>query len=132
MEDMFSRVGEQLIDREHGPLTFRLVVQPLVATVLAIRSGLRDARAGRPAYFWTAAWDPAQRLSLIQEGWKDVGRLFLLAVVLDVIYQVIVFHWVYVGELFIVATLLAVLPYLVLRSLTDRLMRRIRPKKPPE
>jgi hypothetical protein len=46
MEDMLSRVWESLIGRVGGPLTLRLLIQPTVATFLAIRAGWRDARAG--------------------------------------------------------------------------------------
>ena len=36
-----------LIDRPDGPMRFRFVLQPVMATVVAIRDGLEDARAGR-------------------------------------------------------------------------------------
>jgi hypothetical protein len=48
MEELLTRVWEMLIGREHGPLAFRIIIQPMVAAFLAIRTGLRDARAGRP------------------------------------------------------------------------------------
>lgn len=35
-----------LIGREHGPLAFRLILQPLVAALLAFRAGLRDTLTG--------------------------------------------------------------------------------------
>ena len=48
VEDMIARGWEQLVGRDHGPLTFRLVVQPLVAVFFALRSGLRDAVLALP------------------------------------------------------------------------------------
>src|SRR5262245_47053424 len=123
MEEMFTRVGEQLVDREHGPLTFRLAVQPLVATLFAVRSGLRDAREGQPLYFWAAALDSTHRRFLIRQGWRDVGKLFVVAMILDVIYQLIVFRWVYPGELLLVAFVLAIVPYLVVRGMANRIAR---------
>lgn len=68
----------------------RLVLQPLVATIFAVRSGLRDAREGRPVFFWTLAMDASQRRHLLRHLWQDVGKLFLVAIVLDVVYQIIV------------------------------------------
>ena len=56
-----------------------------------------------------------------------MGKLFLVAVVLDVIYQIIVLHGVYAGQLLIVATTLAIVPYLVVRGLTNRIASRILP-----
>ena len=49
MDDLLTRIWEMLIGREHGPLAFRIIIQPLVATFLAVRAGLRDAHAERPA-----------------------------------------------------------------------------------
>jgi hypothetical protein len=123
MEDMLSRVWEDLIGRVGGPLTLRLILQPIVATILAIRAGWKDARAGRAPYFWAILSNPAHRHDLVREGWKDVGKVFILAVVLDVIYQVIVVRWLYPVETLIVATVLAIFPYLLIRGSVTRLAR---------
>jgi hypothetical protein len=48
MEEYLTRVWDQLIGRVHGPLTFRLLVQPTVVAVLAILGAVKDARDGRP------------------------------------------------------------------------------------
>lgn len=125
LEEMFSRGWGELVARDSGPLHVRLILQPLVATVLAIRSGLRDAREGRPVFFWTLALQPVQRRSLLRHLWRDVGKLFLVACVLDVVYQLLVLRWVYPVQTAIVATVLAILPYLVVRGLANRLGRRI-------
>jgi hypothetical protein len=105
-------------------LRFRLIVQPTVAIILALLAGWRDARAGRPAFFWAVVRDPPHRLYLLQQGWKDVGRLFLIALALDVIYQLYVLHWIYLGEALLVAMLLAFLPYLILRGPANRITAR--------
>jgi hypothetical protein len=60
---------------------------------------------------------------LLRAGWKDIGAVFTVAVVLDVIYQVIARRWVYPGEAVLVAVLLAVVPYLALRGPARRFMR---------
>ncbi len=49
--------------------------------------------------------------------------MIILAIVLDVIYQIIEIHFVYPGEAIIVAFVLAVLPYLILRGLVTRIAR---------
>ena len=124
MDDLWSRIGTNLIDRVSGPMKFRVVLQPCMAAFFAIRSGLADARAGNPPYFWALLSDPAQRDSMIKDGWKSVGRVFLLALVLDVVYQIIVLRFVYVGEVIIVAFILAIIPYLIVRGLVTRLARK--------
>lgn len=128
VEDLFSRGWDELIARDSGPLHVRLVLQPLVATILAIRSGLNDAREGRPLFFWALALEPEQRRPLLRHLWKDVGKLFVFACVLDVVYQLLVLRWVYPLQTVIVATVLAILPYLVFRGLANR-MGRIGAKK---
>lgn len=112
-----------LVGREHGPLAFRMVLQPLVAAVLAVRAGLRDASVGRPAFGWTFVTDPGQRRTLAREGWGDVGRLFTVAAAIDVIYQVIVFHWIYPIQSLVVAAILAIPSYFLVRGLANRIAR---------
>ena len=124
MEDVWLRFAENMVNRVSGPMKFRLVLQPTMAALLAIRSGLRDARAGKPPYFWTIATDPTARADLLRDGRKSVGKVFVLALALDVVYQFVELRFVYPGEAFIVALLLAIVPYLVLRGLVTRLVSR--------
>ena len=122
MDELLARVWENLGGRVGGPMTFRFILQPLVASFLAIRAGISDARAGRPAYFWAILTDPDNRRDLLREGWKAVAKVFTLAVVIDVVYQLIVFRWIYPLELLIVAFLLACVPYLLVRGPVNRLV----------
>lgn len=128
MQEIIERIGDDLAGRLHGPLTFRLILQPAMALFLAIRAGLRDARACRPAYFWAALTDPAHRHEIVHGGWKDISRVFGLAVLLDVVYQLAVFQKLYLLEVLIVAILLAVLPYTLVRGPVNRLFRKDCPK----
>lgn len=123
MEEILTRIADNLIGRTQGPLTLRLLLQPAVAIFFAVRAGLVDARDGRAPYFWALFYDPAHRNEMLREGWRDVGKVFVLAIVLDVIYQVIVLRWVYPGETLVVAATLALLPYLLVRGSTTRLAR---------
>jgi hypothetical protein len=124
MEDVWLRFAENMVNRVSGPMKFRLLLQPTMAALLAIRSGLKDARAGKPPYFWTLATDPTARAELLKDGWKSVGKVFVLALALDVVYQIVELRFVYPGEAVIVAFLLALVPYLILRGLVTRLMSR--------
>lgn len=58
---------------------------------------------------------------MMKDGWKSVGRVFILALALDAVYQIIVLHFVYAGEMVIVAFVLAIVPYLIVRGLATRL-----------
>ena len=116
MDDVLARIWEHLGGRIGGPLTFRLILQPVVAAVLGIRAGLQDAKTGRPAYFWTILTDADSRRGLLREGWKAVAKVFVLAVIIDAVYQVIVVRWIYPFESLLVAFLLACVPYLLVRG----------------
>jgi hypothetical protein len=124
MVDIFTRVGQSLLGRVDGPLHFRLFLQPTVASVLAIRAGIRDAREGRPAFLWAIVSNAGHRRGLLTQAWKDIRNLAIVAVSLDVIYQLIVLRWIYLLELLITATTLAVVPYMLLRGLANRIARR--------
>lgn len=124
MEDFFVRSWEALIGRLSGPMKFRLVLQPLAAIIYAIRAGIRDARESRPLYFWSIFSERGRRREIIRDGWKDVGRVFVFALVIDCVYQLYVLRWFYPGQSVIVAAILAVLPYLAFRGASNRIWRR--------
>jgi len=126
MDDLWVRFTTQLIARVSGPLRFRLVLQPLMAAFFAIRSGLADAPTDKRPYFWGLLSDRVNRMAMIKDGWKSVGRVFLFAVVMDVIYQLYVLHFVYVGEAIVVALILAIVPYVILRDVVTRVARAMR------
>lgn len=128
MDHMWARVGSDLVARVTGPMKFRLVLQPAMACFLAIRAGIADGKNGKLPYFWALLWDPGHRLFMIKEGWKSIGRVFLLAIAMDVVYQIIVRRFVYPGEAIIVAIVLAIVPYLIVRGLVTRATRRLNGK----
>ena len=131
MIELFDRVVTNLIERISGPLSFRLLLQPTMAIIVAVGAGVRDARAGRPPYLHTIWTDPTQRRELLLQGIRDVARVLLLATLIDVAYQVLVFRWIYPGEALIVALILAFVPYLVVRGPATRIARRVLRRNQP-
>jgi hypothetical protein len=124
MDDIWMRVMENMSFRIDGPMKFRFVLQPVMAMIFAFIAGRKDALAGKPPYFWTLLTAPEHRIDMLKDGWKSVGKVFMLAMVLDVVFQVIALKTVYPGEVVIVAFLLAIVPYLIVRGLVTRLMRK--------
>lgn len=122
MEEILHRIFENLSDRVSGPMKFRLVLQPIMAAIAAVRSGLKDAREGRPPYFWALFTDPEHRRELLRDGWKSVARVFIFAVSIDAVYQYIVLCWFYPAEALLVAAILALLPYLLIRGPVNRVI----------
>ena len=127
--DVLLRIYHQILGRATGPLNFRLVVMPTVVTVMAVRAHLRDVREGRPTELWAFIKDPGERRRLFRSGLKDFGKVFLVAVVLDTTYQLLVFRWVYPGEVLFIAVVCAVVPYFLVRGPITRILRRMLSKK---
>jgi hypothetical protein len=61
---------------------------------------------------------------MIRDAWKSVGKVFVIALIIDVADQLYVERFVYPGEAVIVAVMLAIIPYLILRGLVTRIARR--------
>ena len=120
MSNVVGSAWDMLAGRTTGPLTLRLILQPTMAAILGIRAGLQDAKAGRTPYLWTIIKAKSLRKDLLREGWKDVRKVALMAFLIDAVYQVIVFHWIYVIQAAVVAIVLAILPYIIVRGLTTR------------
>jgi hypothetical protein len=118
---IWVRVVQNLIDRVAGPMNFRFILQPIMASIFAIIAGVRDAKAGKPPYFWSLMTDGRRRVDRIKDGWKSVGKVVVVALVLDIAYQIFMLHFIYPGEAIIVAFIVVIAPYLILRGLVTRL-----------
>ena len=121
--DVLKRIFVSIADRPGGPMTFRFVLQPVMAALLAGIDGVRDARSGAPAYTWSLVTGRGGRTSQVYDGVIATARVILLGLGMDVAYQLIVFKTLYPGEAAIVAVLLAFIPYLLLRGPFSRLAR---------
>jgi hypothetical protein len=114
--EMLARRGEHLLGRASGPLNFRLVIMPLVVTILAIRTHLRDVREGRPMFLCAFLTSPTERRRLLRSGLKDFGKVFIVACVLDTTYQILILRSFYPGEVLVVAVMCAIVPYILIRG----------------
>ena len=132
MEEFLTRLWTDLIERGGGPLHFRFILQPVMAIFFGIRDGLRYAREGRSFLLWGGPEDPLERRAQLSATWWCIGKVFVLAIVLDVIYQLIVLDWFYPLETLIVAIAVALVPYFLVRGLVNYLTRTWRGPKPPD
>jgi hypothetical protein len=121
--EVWKRIFVSIVERPGGPMAFRFILQPVMAAILAAIDGLRDARSGAPPYFWSLLTGSAPRADRLYDGIIATARVILLGLVMDVVYQVMVFGTLYPGEAAIVAVLLAFLPYLLLRGPFERLAK---------
>lgn len=114
--EVHQRIWSDIVDRSRGPMTFRFVLQPIMATLAALWDGISDARHGRPPYFWSLFTGEADRTDSLRQGMLSTGRLILLGLCMDTIYQLRVYDSFYPGEAAVFTLLLCFLPYLLLRG----------------
>jgi len=114
---------EDLPKRLTGPGRFRFVLQPLVATLLGIRSGIADARAGRPPYLLGLLTDGEHRRELMRDGLSTVANLLLMGILLDSVFQWMILGQSYPGPALVVGPVLITAPYGIARALSNRATR---------
>jgi hypothetical protein len=126
--DFLGTVWAEITARPSGPFAFRFYFQPFMAAFFAVRDGVQDARRGRPPYLQTLFKEKSQRRALIREAWAAIGKVFILAIVLDFVYQVVVIRAVRPLEGLFIAVLLAIVPYALLRGPVNRVARHFHPR----
>jgi hypothetical protein len=122
--EVLARIWQNMLDRPGGSFGFRFVLQPVMATVAALRDGISDARTGRAPLLRTILTDPEQRRGRLDEALIATARIILLGLAMDTAYQFIEFETFHPAETVIIAVLLAFVPYVVLRGLVTRIARR--------
>ena len=126
---MVSLFFEEMLGRASGPLNFRLVVMPTMATLFGIRAGLRDAREGKSTFVWGLLTMPAGRPEALRSAVKDVGKVFVMAVIMDTAYQLIVFRGLRLLQVLVVAVACAIVPYVLIRGPVALIASRLRRKE---
>ena len=108
-------------------MTFRFILQPAMAAIAALGDGVKDARLGRRPYLWAimrGVRTAEGRRGRLWEGIVSTARILLLGVIMDVIYQGVVFQTFYPVQAAVIAVLLAFVPYLLLRGPFARIAHR--------
>jgi hypothetical protein len=116
----FQQFWHDLVERPDGPMRFRFVLQPVMAAIVAIRDGREDARSGRSPYLATVLGNPQERAARLRHGLNATARIIALGLVMDVIYQAIVFRAFYPDQALVVALVLAFVPYVIIRGVIAR------------
>jgi hypothetical protein len=129
LREWLSSGFQELIGRARGPLNFRLVVMPTMVVLLAIRAHLRDVRAGKPVFLGAFITSSTERRRLLRSALKDVGKVLIVALVLDTAYQYIALKAFHPGQALIVAVACAVIPYVLVRGPVTRLVHYLRRRR---
>jgi len=128
MQEILARYFENLVARTEGPLNLRFFIQPSVSLFFALRAAFKDVKSGTVPFLWRFIVAKEQRIHVAKEGWKDFGKIFSVGIVFDIVYQLIMIFKVkatsyfYPLESITVATCLAIIPYVLFRGPTNRLV----------
>ncbi|HYL59595.1 MAG TPA: hypothetical protein VEU51_12040 [Candidatus Acidoferrales bacterium] len=95
------RFADDMVARFHGPGRLRFILQPTVATVLGVRDGVKDARAGNPPFLWDLVLGMGHRSGLLRSALASVRDLVAVAILLDVASQLIIFRMVHPGAAYL-------------------------------
>jgi len=114
---------EGLEARMSGPGKFRFILQPVMSIGLGIRDGIADAKQGNPPYFIRILFKSENKLIALKSGLKNAAFPLGLGVVLDLIFQWLIFHFLYVIPALLAGTILVALPYSLARGLSNRVAR---------
>ena len=119
---------QDMIARLSGPGKLRFIFQPIVAIILGIRHGVKDAKANIPPFLRVLAFHASHRQHALQTALTDVRDLVAIAILLDIISQWLIFHDIHPGAALIVGPVLISIPYSLARELTNRVIRANRPR----
>ncbi|MGE5202359.1 MAG: hypothetical protein ACM3O6_09875 [Acidobacteriota bacterium] len=118
-----SQFLEELPQRFTGPGRFRFIMQPTVAVLLGLRGGLADAKVGNPPFIFGLIFDSERRRELFRSGVMTIRSLLALGIILDVVFQWVLYGEVHPGAALLIGPILITVPYAISRALTARLAR---------
>jgi len=118
-----SQFLEELPQRFTGPGRLRFILQPTLAILLGVRGGLADAKAGNPPYLFGLLFHARRRTELLRSGAAAIRALLCMGIILDVIFQLVIYHEAHPGAAVLIGPILIAAPYALSRALTNRVAR---------
>lgn len=126
MDLMSGNYFHDIFQGLHGPGKFRFFIQPLIAILLGLRDGKMDFSTGGPPYFIHLFLEPHNSTMLMRNGAAHIIKPFLLAWLMDTLFQIMILGRWNPFQAVVVGLLLVAFPYIISRGLYNRLLRRIR------
>jgi hypothetical protein len=121
---LFSREFlDDLPARFTGRGRLRFLLQPTIAILLGVRGGVADARAGNPPYLFGLLFHGGRRAELARSGWAAIRNLLAAGIILDLVFQLVLYRSVHPGAALVVGPILICAPYALSRALSNRVAR---------
>jgi hypothetical protein len=115
-------IMEGLLARVAGPLSIRFVFQPLIGLLLGVRDGMVDAKAGKPPFILDLIANNENREEKLSSLLTSLSKTVLIAVMLDVIAQYLIFDQVRITSAVMIAIIILIVPYSIARAVTNRII----------
>ena len=93
--------------------------------MLGIRGGLADCKAGNPPYLFGLLLGAGRRKESLRTGAEAIGTLLAMGIILDVVFQLVIYHSVHPGAAVAIGPILICFPYALSRELATRAARKI-------
>ena len=129
MQSTSTTLVDKLVSRLTGEMSFRFVLQPVIAVFLGIRDGLMDAKAGTPPFIADLIFNPKDRERQLKSAFHRLLTPIIVATVLDAIAQHLIFGHVNLLGAVMVGTFVMGLPYALARGASNRIATGLRSRK---
>jgi hypothetical protein len=117
---------EGILEVATGRGQLRLILQPLVATVVGLRLGITDVKLGKDPFLLRLAFKTKNRRALLKEAAQKLVLPFALAILIDGVLQYLTLGYVRPFAALFMGIVLIWIPYALARSIGNRLYRRLR------
>jgi len=114
---------DELPQRLSGSGRLRFILQPLLAILIGVRGGLTDAKTGSPLFLFGLLFAAGQRSGLLRSAGEAIGIMLAMGIILDIVFQLVLYREVHPGAALLIALILICIPYVLSRALTNRLAR---------
>jgi hypothetical protein len=125
-----NNIVEGIIARIGGPMSLRFVFQPLVGLLLGIRDGMMDAKAREPPFIFALIIDKENRKTRLASLFKSLSKTIIIAIVLDMIAQYVIFNQVRISGALMIAVIILIVPYSAARAITNRIITKRKMSRP--
>jgi hypothetical protein len=83
LDEAFARGWENSVGRWYGPRSLRLLVQPAVAILSAIRAGQNGTRRNESPFLWAVLSNPRSPRAQLRNAWTDVRAVCIVGLIWD-------------------------------------------------
>jgi hypothetical protein len=112
-----------ILARLSGPGKLSFILQPAVATFLGTRDGVNDSQAESPVFLWSLVFHKRHATELLRNTLASMRDLVAVAILLDIISQLLIFRVVHPCATLLVRPALIALPYALAQSSASRIAR---------